>query len=673
MTTLAYGTWPSPLTAATMAAGVVGVSGAASVGDRVWWLELRPTEGGRLVLVSRERGPQGPVGEAIDMVAEPYSARNRVHEYGGGAWWPGTDSVYFTNWSDQRIYRIPTAVPDSDTGGPVEPQAITPEAPTTHGWRYADGREHPDGGWLACVRERHLEPTDDEPHPEPLNELVAVATDGDESEPRVLGLGVGETAQADFVASPRFSPDGRWLSWIRWNHPQMPWDGTQLCVAPVFGGMRLGNIQVIAGSAHESINGTSWTSNGQLVYSSDRSGWWNLHRWTPGSPGDETITHLVGSEIGAPQWNFGVQQWAELAEDRLVAIVTTDAVDSLVIVEQDGSLTGVETPFVSFASIATTNSGTILVVGASPQSLAEPVEIGPDGSIIGRYRPPSGMGIDPAWFSVARPITVEANGRTAHAFIYPPTAPGINAPEGELPPLVVMGHGGPTAHSNPALNVKAQYWSSRGFAVADVNYGGSTGFGRAYRQLLNDNWGIVDVEDCVAVAVEAAKQGLVDGDRLAIRGGSAGGFTVLKALIDSDVFSAGTNLFGVADLEALATDTHKFESRYLDGMIGPYPEARETYIKRSPIHHVDGLSCPLLVLQGLEDEIVPPNQSEAIVAAVAAKNIPHAYVAFEGEQHGFRQAKNIIRSFEVELWFYGKVFGFTPADEIEAPEGAVGL
>jgi dipeptidyl aminopeptidase/acylaminoacyl peptidase len=691
-----YGTWPSPLSADLVAAGSVGLGGPVPFAGGVVWSELRPAEAGRAVLVGRTGPRESP---AVDLLEAPWSARTLVHEYGGGAWWPGRDRLYFCHWADQRLYRfIPAELalvipaPDESEAGAEgagagtgpDPEALTPEPPAPRAWRYADGREHPSERWLVCVRERHGD------GPEAVNELVAIATgpvpeDGP-AEPRVVGAGPDGTPQADFVAAPRFSPDGRWLSWIRWDHPRMPWDGTELCVAPVFAGLRLGNTQVVAGGEAESIQGADWAADGRLVFSTDRSGFWNLHTWTPGSGAHQPLTALDGAEIGAPQWVFGTQHWTELPGGRLVAVVTEAAVDRLVVVEPSGSLSPVGSDLVSVAELTATDRGTILVNGSTATVLPALLELSPDGAVVAEIRSPAallvdGEPLDPAWFSTARTFSYPSGrdpsgpggARQAHAFFYPPTGAGRHGPAGERPPLVVMGHGGPTAHASAALSLRIQYWTSRGFAVADVNYGGSTGFGRAYRQLLNGAWGVVDVEDSVAVALELARAGEVDRDRLAIRGGSAGGFTVLSALVQSEVFSAGTNLFGVADLEALARDTHKFESRYLDSLVGPYPERRDLYQERSPINHTDGLSCPLLVLQGLEDEVVPPNQSEAIVAAVAAKGIPHAYLAFEGEQHGFRQHDNIVRSYEVELWFYGRVFGFEPADPIEPPAGAVGL
>jgi dipeptidyl aminopeptidase/acylaminoacyl peptidase len=661
-----------------LARGGVRTEGPIQHDGDLWWVELRPEEAGRSALVRRRPGQ--PAADALDA---PWSVRSLVHEYGGGAWWGGRHGLYLVNYDDQRLYLL--------DGDGAEPVPLTPEAPGPRAWRYADGVEHPDQDWVVCVRERHdtgqdgtgQGGSDEAGEPaEPVNELVAIATGrrGSLAEPRVLGIGPDLEPMADFVAAPRFSTDGRWMSWIRWNHPRMPWDGTELCVAPVFGGMRLGNVQVIAGNPNEAIHGANWTADGRLVFSTDRSGFWNLHAWTPGSDRAHPLTDLDGSEIGGPQWVFGIQRWAELSDGRLVVITTTAAVDALGVLPGDGTITPIDTDFVEITKIATTDHNTILVNGATATTSSALVEVDPGGDTVAVHRPPDDLGVGPEWFSTGQakafPVTATGSGRPdreTHAFVYLPSAPGFQALPEERPPLVVMGHGGPTSHASPGLNLRIQYWTSRGFAVADVNYGGSSGFGRAYRRLLDGSWGIVDVEDCIAVAAKLAADGIVDPARIAIRGGSAGGYTVLAALTRSDVFTAGTSLYGVADLEALAHDTHKFESRYLDWLIGPFPERRDIYVERSPINHTDGLSCPLLVLQGSDDPIVPVNQAETIVAAVAAKGLPHAYVCFEGEQHGFRQAANLIRSYELELWFYSRVFGFTPADDIEPPEGAVGL
>ncbi len=661
----AYGSWPSPLSADLLAAGGVGVGGASSRSGadgsvEIWWSEARSTEAGRIALVR-----QLADGTTVDALVAPWSARTAVHEYGGGAWFHGPDHVYFSNWEDQRLYRI-------EDGG-ADPEAVTPEPEEARAWRYADGRVSPDGSWIVCVGEDHHSAVVAE-HGEAVNSLVAIPTDG--GEPIVL------SSKTDFVAAPRFSPDGRWLSWFSWNHPDMPWDATTLCAAPLWQTdteLRLGNVKVVAGGIDTAVHGADWTSAGHLVYSDDRSGWWNLYQWVPGDDSDQELTTLDDGEIGGPHWVFGVQHWTETADGRMFATVTHDAADSLAEVS-GGGVRLIHTGAAGFTSIAPV--GDQLLVTATHHDGLPTIEIiDPVDGAERMVRQADQLGFPSGWFSHAQAISYPSNGRVAHAFFYPPAGLDVDGnsieishdPGSELPPLVVVGHGGPTAHTDPSLNLKVQYWTTRGFAVVDVNYGGSTGFGRDYRKLLDRNWGIVDVEDCVNAALFLADQGLVDRARMAIRGGSAGGFTVLAALTGTDVFSAGTSLYGVADLEALAADTHKFESRYLDGMIGPYPEAKEIYEQRSPINHTDGFSCPLLVLQGAEDEVVPPNQAEAIVAAVAKKGLPHAYVLFAGEQHGFRRSENIVRSLEAELWFYGRVFGFEPADAIEPIEDAVGL
>ncbi len=665
-----YGSWPSPLTAAVIAAGGIGLGGPAvrsgPNGDEVWWSEFRPAEAGRVVLCRRL-----PDGTVEDALPAGLSARTRVHEYGGGAWWFAGNDVIVNNWGDQRLYRFdPDADPtDPESAGPV---AISPEPEIEHGWRHADGVTTPDGAWIVCVREDHHDLATTSAGgaaPAPANEIVALPVDGS-AEPVVVVTG------PDFVAAPRVSPEGRWLSWIEWNHPDMPWDATELKAAPLFDGARLGNTKIIAGGrggnavgGGVSIVGPNWTSDGRLVFSTDQTGWWNLARWRPESDEIEQLTSLDDAEIGRPPWVFGTQAFVELGDGSLGVIVTRRAVDTVHRLE-DGELVDVGLGLTSVGGMAASGAE-LVVLGSIPTGSPGIGTIAPDGTR-GLIRLPNDLGVDDSWFSEGEAVELAVGDAVTHAFVYPPSARGRSTDDGP-PPLVVVGHGGPTAHSMLTLNLKVQYWTTRGFAVADVNYRGSTGFGTEYRRQLDGAWGIADVEDCIAVARALASDRRADPARLAIRGGSAGGLTVLRALQTSEVFSAGTSLYGVADLEALASDTHKFEARYLDGLVAPFPEGKAVYDERSPINHVDDLSSPMLVMQGSEDEIVPPSQSHAIVAALAAKGIPHAYLEFEGEQHGFRQAPNVIRSFEAELWFYGRVFGFTPADELEPVEGAVGL
>jgi dipeptidyl aminopeptidase/acylaminoacyl peptidase len=649
--------------------------GEARVGsDDVWWSEMRPEEAGRVQLVRHRLG-----GQPADVLPEGFSARTRVHEYGGGAWWLHGPDVIFANWADQRLYRL--------DGGTDRPVGLTPEPAVPLGDRYADGRPTADGRWVVCVRERHWPEGDAER--EPTNEIVGVRMrpDGAPQEPVVLATG------SDFVAAPRPSPDGRLLVWVRWNHPDMPWDGTELCVAALSEGgdgqgpLTAGPAVVLAGSRDEAIVQPEWAPDGSLLFLSDRTDWWNLYRLGaeqlaaavaegPGAPIPEpTSVAALEADIGVPHWVFDQSRYAQLADGRIVVAYFHDGLDHLgVIPAGGGSVVPLRSEVTAWSSVRSFGHG-VVAIGASPvteaavMALDVPELPDADGSTpvgVGVLRPGRDLGIDPAWFSVPEPIWFATTGdRFAHALHYPPTNPTATGPEGEAPPLIVVIHGGPTSAARPQLNLGLQYWTSRGFAVVDVNYGGSTGFGRRYRRRLNGEWGIVDVDDCVAATRHLVDRGDADRDELIIRGGSAGGFTTLAALAFREVFAAGCSMYGVADLEALARDTHKFESRYLDSLVGPWPARRDIYEDRSPIHHVDELDCPLLVLQGTEDVIVPPSQSEMIVAALGERGVPCAYLAFEGEQHGFRQASTITRALEAEASFYAQVLGFDLADEVE--------
>jgi dipeptidyl aminopeptidase/acylaminoacyl peptidase len=620
--TTPYGAWPSPITAAALVQGTAAVAEVTVDGGEVWWSESRPAEGGRVALVRRRVD-----GTVLDVLPAGFNTRTRVHEYGGGAWCVAGGVAWFANWDDQRIHRL-------DPG--ADPRPITPEPAVRHGLRYADLVVSGDGRELLCVRETHGDGD------EARNEIVAVPADG-EGDVRVLVSG------PDFVSSPRRAPDGR-LAWVQWNHPDMPWDATELCV----------DGKVVAGGPGESVIQPEWAPDGRLYHLSDRSGWWNLYR-----DGDPLAP--VEAEIGGPQWVFGSRWYAALDDGRVVASVTRNGLDHLGVIEPGtGRVELVDTPFTSIGQLVADGDGDgVVAVAAGPATRPEPVRLGLDGTVE-VLRRSSPLDFDEAWFARPEPIDFPSgDGRRAHALLYRPVNPDVEPAQGERPPLLVLSHGGPTSAARPMLQLAIQFWTSRGFAVVDVNYGGSTGYGRAYRELLRGRWGIVDVEDCIAAARWCAEAGVVDPTRLAIRGGSAGGYTTLAALSFHDVFAAGASHYGVADLAALARDTHKFESRYLDGLVGPWPEAEDVYRARSPIHHTDGLSCPLIIFQGLEDEVVPPDQAEMMVEALRRKGLPFAYVAFEGEQHGFRRAENIVRALEAELWFYGRVFGFEPADEIE--------
>jgi dipeptidyl aminopeptidase/acylaminoacyl peptidase len=637
-----YGGWASPIDTDLLLSSAVGLGEVRSDGNDLWWSEMRPEEGARVQVVRRT-----PDGATTDVLPGDYAARTRVHEYGGGAWTVSAGTLYFTNWADQRLYRV-------DPG--AEPRAISIEA-EPGSLRYADHEISPAGRWVLSVREDHAGDG------EARNEVVAVAADGSAENVLVSG--------PDFVSFPRLSPDGTTLAWTQWDHPRMPWDGTELWVADFDTDTgRIGEGWAVAGGPDESLFQPEWSPDGVLHVVSDRSDWWNLYRFAESGapqPGAdlEPITP-VEAEIGTPQWVFAMSRYAFVADGRILCALSSDGLDAVAVIDPvAGSLTLLDLPYTAVTSVRSTGlAGTAVCIAAAPDAEAAVVTVDTEGTVQ-VVRPSRDLGFDPALLSRPQAIDFATSGRrTAHALFYAPANPAFTAPEGERPPLLVLIHGGPTAAARAQLQLGLQYWTSRGFAVVDVNYGGSIGYGRPFRDQLQGQWGIVDVDDCVAAAQHLAAEGLVDGERLAIRGGSAGGYTTLAALAFHDVFSVGMSQYGVADLSALAADTHKFESRYLDGLVGPWPEARDVYEERSPINHIDGFDCPLLVLQGLDDEIVPPNQSEMIVDGLRSKGVPVAYLAFEGEQHGFRQADTIRRAIEAELSFYTQVWDIDLADDI---------
>jgi dipeptidyl aminopeptidase/acylaminoacyl peptidase len=638
-TTTPYGAWRSPITADRLAAGSIRLGQLEMQGDDVLWIEGRPAESGRSVLVRCDAS-----GATRDLIAPPYSARTRVHEYGGGAYLVTGETVVFSNDEDQRLYRL-------DPG--AEPRPITPEPAGTRTRRYADARATADGRFLVAVRENH------ERGDEPVNTVVALPVDGS-AEPTVLAAG------RTFYSNPRPSPDGRRLAWLCWDHPRMPWDGTELWVAELGDDLTLLNARCVAGGLEESIFQPDWSPDGRLHFVSDRSGWWNLYAL---QEGEALPLCPMEAEWGGPAWIFGLEMYAFLDDGRIACTVSRKGRETLGILEPGAAEpTWLDLPYTSYQGSLRTNGARLAFLAASPTAVNAAVSCDLDGGDVRVLRRSLDVEIDPSWFPVPEAIEFPSGGRVAHALYYPPTSPEEQAPEDERPPLLVLSHGGPTAHTLCALDLASAYWTSRGFAVVRVNYGGSTGYGRAYRMRLEGRWGVVDVEDCAAAARWLGEQGLADPDRLAIRGGSAGGYTTLCALAFHDVFAAGASYYGVADLEALARDTHKFESRYLDGLIGPYPEARDLYRERSPIHAADGLSCPVIFFQGLEDPVVPPEQTRIMVQALRKKGVPTACFEFEGEQHGFRREESIRRSTEAELSFYGRVFGFEPADETEPLE-----
>jgi dipeptidyl aminopeptidase/acylaminoacyl peptidase len=572
-----------------------------------------------------------------------FNCRTRVHEYGGGAFFADGNTLYASNFVDQRLYKLETG---------ADSVAITPEPENPASLRYADGRLSPDRSRIYCVRERH------EADGAVVNELVELAPQGDR-EPRVVASG------RDFYAAPRISPDGGSLAWLEWDHPNMPWDGTELWSARVGADGVLNKAQKIAGGAEESIFQPEWGPDNALHFVSDRSGWWNLYRWQ----GEQAQSLApMEAEFGSPMWIFGLSQYAFVAGGRIASIYSRDGLDYLAMID-DQEFTPLDLELTTFYPRSLhydPASDRLIFVGGSPDHPARVYALATDG---GEPEPlsPAQEGLpDQADISHATSITFPtAGGVEAHALFYAPKNSKFAGPDGELPPLIVVSHGGPTSHTNSEFSFARQYMTSRGFAVVDVNYRGSTGYGRAYRQMLNGEWGVADVEDCIHATQYLADRGEVDGARLIIRGGSAGGYTTLSALVFHDVFALGASYYGVADVEALALDTHKFEARYLDSMIGPYPEQIELYRERSPIHYVDRISSPLILLQGREDKVVPPAQAELMAAALEKNGLPYAYLEFEGEAHGFRDSANIKRALEAEFYFYSKILGFELGEAVE--------
>jgi dipeptidyl aminopeptidase/acylaminoacyl peptidase len=644
VTTAPYGSWPTPITSELVVAAAVRFSEVRVDGEAVVWSEGRPAEGGRTQLVRRAGDDDAPA----EVLPPDRNARTAVHEYGGAAWWVHEGVTWFVDWADQRLYRL-------EPGD--EPAALTPRPAVDRGDRFADGDVAPDGRTIVCVRERHAA----EGGPV-RNEIVRLDARLP-GKPEVLVTG------PDFVAAPRLSPDGGTLAWLQWRHPDMPWDATLLTVRD----LATEEETVVAGGAGESVLQPMWRPDGSLWFLSDSTGWWNLYRWVPGADIEHVVR--VDAEIGVPAWTLGGARYAVLADGRVVFARWRGGFDGLAVREPDGTVADLDLPFTAVPAVRALGPHAVVVVAGTPaQELGvHRVDLGPAGPAVTPLRPPRELGLDPASLSTPEAVVFPSSApdgapRTAHALFYPPTNPAFRGPDDALPPLLVVIHGGPTAAAVPVLSLDLQYWTSRGFAVVDVNYGGSSGYGRAYRELLDGQWGILDVTDCLAAARWLARAGRVDGDRLCIRGGSAGGFTTLTALARADTpFAAGADYFGVADLEALAVETHKFESRYLDRLVGPYPQAREVYVERSPLTHVDRFSRPLIVLQGSEDAVVPPKQSEVIVDALRAKRVPVAYLLFAGEQHGFRRAENLRRALDAELSFYAQVLGFElpPEEGIE--------
>jgi dipeptidyl aminopeptidase/acylaminoacyl peptidase len=636
-----YGSWKSPITSDLIVSGAIGLMQTAVDNGDVYWVETRPQEKGRYVVVKLT-----PDGKKVDFTPAPFNARTRVHEYGGGGFTASDGVIYFSNFADQRLYRF---------DGAGDPQAITSEAEM----RYADGVIDRKTNRMICVREDHSGVA--ATGPEAVNSIVGIPLDGSGAQVTLAG-------GADFYSSPRLDAAGdnqsaSRLAWLQWNHPNMPWDGTELWVAAIQEDGSLTDRVRVAGGGGESIFQPEWSPAGELHFVSDRTGWWNLYRWREGRI--EALCPME-AEFGLPQWVFGMSTYAFESENRIVCAYTERGLSKLAVLDTTtGKLENIETPFTRIDSVRATR-GAAVFIAATPVETAGVIRFDIENRRFETIRRSSELKIDPGHISVPQAIEFPTeNSLTSHGFFYPPCNRDFIAPETERPPLLVMSHGGPTAATSPTLRLGIQYWTSRGVAVLDINYGGSAGYGREYRERLSGRWGVVDVDDCVNGAKYLAERGLVDGGRLAITGGSAGGYTTLCALTFRDAFKAGASHYGVSDLEALEVDTHKFESRYTHKLVAPYPERADLYRERSPINHTDLLSAPVIFFQGLEDKIVPPNQAEMMVDALRAKGLPVAYIAFEGEQHGFRQASNIKRALDAEFYFYSRVFGFEPADAIE--------
>ena len=632
-----YGSWASPITSDVIVASSIGLGEILVDGRDVYWIESRPQEQGRTVVVRLSHDSQ-PADVTLAMPANGQSAfnvRSRVHEYGGGAYLVDDGIVYFCNDADQRLYR-------QERG--AAPVPITEAAAKPRGLRYADGVMDRTGKRMVWVCEDHTTGA-----AQPVNTLVDISADGARP-PHVLVSG------NDFYAAPRLSPGSARLAWLEWRHPNMPWDSTELWVGRFAPDGTIADRRKVAGGDAESVLQPEWSPDGVLYFVSDRSGWWNIYRIVGDLLGGESeAVYPLEAEFGSAQWGFRPSRYAFASAKRLMCSYYRNGSASLAAVDLDTlSVTPIATEFTEIASLRA-DADNVYFVGASPRHFPAIVRLTPASGQATVLKASSTQDVRAyqGYLSTAQPIEFPTeNGLTAFALFHPPANRDFSAPADELPPLIVRSHGGPTSAFSSALDWSVQYWTSRGFAVLNVNYGGSTGYGRAYRERLRGKWGIVDVDDCVNSARYLAASGQVDGKRMAIRGGSAGGYTTLCALTFHNVFKTGASYYGISDLEALAKDTHKFESRYLDGMIGPYPARRDLYIERSPIHFADRLSVPIAFFQGAEDPIVPPNQAEAMVDALKAKSLPFQYLLFDGEQHGFRRAQTIKRTLDAELYFY---------------------
>jgi dipeptidyl aminopeptidase/acylaminoacyl peptidase len=673
--TASYGEWPSPIDGADVARKQVGLAFPTIDAAGVWWQESRPEQGGRLAIVC-----QGPDGISRDLLPMPWNARTRVHEYGGKSYLPLPGGFVFANFGDQRLYRCwVTDQAGTAQSGPAEPEPLTPAPGADAAYRFADFALSPDGDEVWCVRERHGASRDgagQDGHGRITRAIVAVPLDGsaadDPAAIRILVSG------SDFYAYPAPSPDGTRLAWICWDHPRMPWDGTELRVAALDDGGPVSDKsqqQLIMGCATESVLAPVWRDDRSLYAISDRSGWWNLY-----------LADLLAfpralcpreEEFAGPLWQLGLSPYAVLGDGRIAVAHGTGETRLGALDPETGQLTDVDLPYSVFVSGLCAAGQTVAAIAGGPTMpmTVISVEVPAPGDLRAVAVRELNRGADslpdPAYLPAPRAARLTGpSGSVVHALVYPPANPAVQGPDGERPPYIVWVHGGPTSQVVPRLDLEKAYFTSRGIGIIDVNYGGSSGYGRAYRERLRGQWGVVDVADVMTAALALAEAGEADGKRLGIRGGSAGGWTALAAVTSGiamaeggprgGVFAAAASYFGVSDLRGFAAQTHDFESRYLDGLIGPLPECEALYTERAPVGHVNSATCPVLLLQGLDDPVVPPAQAESIAADLAAHGIPYAYITFEGESHGFRKAENIVASLEAELSFYGQIMGFTP-------------
>jgi dipeptidyl aminopeptidase/acylaminoacyl peptidase len=646
--TAAYGSWTSPIGAQRLAGNAIGMAELRVHGDTLYWRESRPAQGGRNVIMRLDPG-----GEPRELTPEGFNVRTRAHEYGGAAYVVLDDAIVFSNFADQRLYL---------QRGDAAPVALTPA-----GYRYADCTVHPTSPRLLCVREDHTPATLKE-HGEERNEVVLLdLPQGEEVE---VGAGKAIVSGTDFVAYPRLSPDGTQLAWLWWDHPTMPWDAARLSLAPLTGDLRGEAREIGGGPGGRSAQEPLWDRDGTLLFLDDPDGWWNLQAWQDGRV---RAVAPMAREFGGPMWQHGASSFAPTGDGRAVVRSSRAAIDTLGLLDlRDGTLRDFALPFVAFSELRVRDAERAVALAAARDDDPALIEVDLRSGAHRVLHRPTAAGLAREWISLAEAIEFptrpgpQGEARTAHAFFYPPTNPDFRGPDGSKPPLIVTVHGGPTAATKPTFSLARQFWTSRGFAVVDVNYGGSTGFGRAYRQRLDGQWGVVDLQDAVAAVDWLIAQDKVDADKIAIRGGSAGGYLVLAALAFTDRFDVGANYFGVADIAALAATSHKFEKKYDVTLVGPPDEA--LYRERSPIFHLERFTEPLITFQGAEDRIVTPDQSRRIFEALKERKVPTAYLEFEGEQHGFRQADTIVRAAEAELYFYGKVLGFTPAGELPGVE-----